>query len=248
MSGGSRGRRGLVSREEPTQPVVPPKSISELCPWVLQRLRGGHPAVIHDVEDMPAKAALDQASFKRSGVRAHLSMPLRVAERVDGAITFAGLRAARDWPEEFVTRIGVLAEVFANALAHKRRARYRDAALTSDKQGGSYNNGLIQPFLNYNFDGGLYATSLPVLSVDWKAESGQRWTVPLGGGIGKTFHLGHAVGEYATVRVLPEFAANWQIRAAGPAHVSKMTFGNFEFDPIGSAGPRRDIGQVCFAR
>ena len=29
-------------------------------------------------------------------------------------------------------------------------------SLTSDKQGGSYNNGLIQPFLNYNFKGGFY--------------------------------------------------------------------------------------------
>ena len=63
-------------------------------------------------------------------------------------------------------------------------------SLTSDEQGGSYNNGLIQPFVNYNFDGGLYLTSAPILTVDWKADSGQRWTVPIGGGVGKIFHLG----------------------------------------------------------
>ena len=63
-------------------------------------------------------------------------------------------------------------------------------SLSNNKQGGAYNNGLIQPFLNYNFAGGLYLTSAPILTVDWKADSGQRWTMPLGGGIGKIFHLG----------------------------------------------------------
>ena len=90
-------------------------------------------------------------------------------------------------------------------------------SLTSDKQGGSYNNGLIQPFLNYNFEGGLYLTSAPILTVDWKADSGQRWTVPVGGGIGKIFHLGklpvntQISGYYNVVR--PDDGANWQIRA-----------------------------------
>ena len=63
-------------------------------------------------------------------------------------------------------------------------------SLTSDKQGGSYSTGLIQPFVNYNFEGGLYLTSAPILTVDWKADSGNQWTVPLGGGVGKIFHLG----------------------------------------------------------
>ena len=32
-------------------------------------------------------------------------------------------------------------------------------SLTSDQRGGGYNNGLIQPFVNYNFAGGFYLTS-----------------------------------------------------------------------------------------
>ena len=63
-------------------------------------------------------------------------------------------------------------------------------SLTSSQEGGAYNNGLIQPFVNYNFEGGLYLTSAPILTVDWKAESSQQWTVPIGGGVGKIFHLG----------------------------------------------------------
>ncbi len=90
-------------------------------------------------------------------------------------------------------------------------------SLTSDRQGGSYNNGLIQPFLNYNFKSGFYLTSAPILTVDWKADSGQQWTVPLGGGVGKIFHVGKLpvntqLSAYYNVAA-PDDAANWQIRA-----------------------------------
>ncbi|MBK8890286.1 MAG: neuromedin U [Dechloromonas sp.] len=90
-------------------------------------------------------------------------------------------------------------------------------SVTDDKQGGSYNNGLIQPFVNYNFDGGFYITSAPIITANWKAESNQRWTVPVGGGVGKIFHLGKLpvntqLSAYYNV-VTPDNGPNWQIRA-----------------------------------
>jgi hypothetical protein len=91
-------------------------------------------------------------------------------------------------------------------------------SLSSDKRGGSYNNGLIQPFVNYNFKEhpGLYLTSSPILTVNWKADGGNKWTVPIGGGVGKIFHLGklpvntQLAAYYNVVR--PDNAADWQIR------------------------------------
>ena len=90
-------------------------------------------------------------------------------------------------------------------------------SLSGNKQGGSYNNGLIQPFVNYNFAGGAYLTSAPVLTVNWKADSGQQWTVPLGGGVGKIFHFGPLpvnmqLSAYYNIEK-PDYGANWQIRA-----------------------------------
>jgi hypothetical protein len=81
----------------------------------------------------------------------------------------------------------------------------------------SYNNGLIQPFLNYNFPGGTYLTSSPVITADWKASGSARWTVPIGGGVGHIFHLGKLpvnaqIGAYYNV-ARPDYAANWQVRA-----------------------------------
>jgi len=51
----------------------------------------------------------------------------------------------------------------------------------------AYNNFLLQPFLNYNFGGALYLTSSPIMTSNWKSDG---WLVPVGGGIGKIFHLG----------------------------------------------------------
>ena len=89
-------------------------------------------------------------------------------------------------------------------------------SLSSSKRGGAYSNGIVQPFVNYNFPEGFYLTSAPIATVDWKAESSQQWTVPLGGGVGKIFHLGKLpvntqLSAYYNV-VHPDDGANWQVR------------------------------------
>ena len=81
----------------------------------------------------------------------------------------------------------------------------------------SYNNGLIQPFLNFNFESGMYLTSSPIITVNWQARGSQQWTVPMGGGAGKIFKIGRLpvnmqIGAYYTL-VRPDFAPNWAFRA-----------------------------------
>jgi hypothetical protein len=85
--------------------------------------------------------------------------------------------------------------------------------------GGSdpkYNNFLLQPFLNYNFSDGLYLTSAPIITANWEASGSQRWTVPLGGGVGKIFHFGRLpvnmqLSAYWNV-VAPDNGPDWQLR------------------------------------
>ena len=50
---------------------------------------------------------------------------------------------------------------------------------------------LIQPFVNYNMEGGWYLVSSSIITANWEADSGNRWTVPLGGGFGKIFRIGN---------------------------------------------------------
>lgn len=49
---------------------------------------------------------------------------------------------------------------------------------------------LLQYFVNYNLPDGWYLSSAPIVTANWKAESGDRWTVPFGGGGGKVFKIG----------------------------------------------------------
>jgi len=89
-------------------------------------------------------------------------------------------------------------------------------SVSADKRGGSYNTGLIQPIINYNFPNGTYLTSSLMNTVNWKAESDQRWTVPIGGGVGHIFHIGKQpvntqISAYYNV-IRPDEAPNWQLR------------------------------------
>ena len=60
-------------------------------------------------------------------------------------------------------------------------------SFAGDHQRQKVNAFLVQPFLNYNFRNGWYLASTPVISANWEAEDKRnRWTVPIGGGIGKS--------------------------------------------------------------
>jgi hypothetical protein len=49
---------------------------------------------------------------------------------------------------------------------------------------------LLQPIINYNLNDGWYLTSVPVLTANWEADSSNRWTIPVGGGVGKIMRWG----------------------------------------------------------
>jgi hypothetical protein len=87
---------------------------------------------------------------------------------------------------------------------------------------------LLQPFVNYNFGEGWYLTSSPILTANWVASSGDKWTVPLGAGGGRLFRLrelpgGENLGKLGALPVntqlqafynvvRPDDAATWQLR------------------------------------
>jgi hypothetical protein len=48
----------------------------------------------------------------------------------------------------------------------------------------------FQYFINYNFPSGWYFTSAPIITANWEAEAGEKWTIPIGGGLGKIVKAG----------------------------------------------------------
>ena len=49
---------------------------------------------------------------------------------------------------------------------------------------------MLQYFINYNLNDGWYLMTDPVILANWQAPSDNRWTIPLGGGIGRIFKMG----------------------------------------------------------
>jgi hypothetical protein len=80
----------------------------------------------------------------------------------------------------------------------------------------SYNQMLLQPFINYNLPAGWSLGTSPLMNVDWNAPGGEQWTVPLGGTVSKVFKVGPqmmsaAGGAYYNV-VSPADTSDWTLR------------------------------------
>ena len=84
---------------------------------------------------------------------------------------------------------------------------------------GDFSTATIQPSFFYNFPAvpGLFVSYTGVISANWKADSANTWTVPLGLSIGRTFDLGGGygldtmIGPYYNV-VRPDGAPSWSVR------------------------------------
>jgi hypothetical protein len=87
---------------------------------------------------------------------------------------------------------------------------------------------LAQYFVNYNLPDVWYLTSSPIITTNWEAESkGNKWTVPVGGGFGKVFHIGKLpfngnVGAFANV-VRPDAGPDWTSECRWPCFPQNLS-------------------------
>jgi FixJ family two-component response regulator/signal transduction histidine kinase len=89
--------------------------------WFASELLAGRPIILPALpRGLPPHAKQEAENAKRLRLRSHLSIPLHVRGRTTGVLSFGGFRRARDWPKEVVTRLTIIAQVFAGAAAHAR--------------------------------------------------------------------------------------------------------------------------------
>ena len=113
---------GLSARYEWTHrdyDVQPAPNVTRDFPWSLSRLQQSLSVVVSSVRDLPAEAVDDVRSMRRAGYEAMLILPIVSGNRALGALAF-GSAQERPWPDELVTRLRLVAEVLANALARKQ--------------------------------------------------------------------------------------------------------------------------------
>jgi OmpA-like transmembrane domain len=82
-----------------------------------------------------------------------------------------------------------------------------------------------QPFINYNIPHGQgwYLVSAPIITAEWNASPGTRWTVPLGGDIGRVF-------KFAGQAFNAQVEAFYNVLRAGPGSISTPGDWQFRFE------------------
>ena len=101
-------------------------------PWSVAQLRGGATVRFARIEELPeVGAAVDRQTYRRLGVKSSVAVPLTMEGVVIGALAFSAVAVERAWRDEFVQRLQLLGEVFANTLS-RRRAEMEGQRLRED--------------------------------------------------------------------------------------------------------------------
>lgn len=93
---------------------------------------------------------------------------------------------------------------------------YWSVAGHSDRDKPAVNQFLLQWFVNYNMKKGWYLKAAPINTANWRATSGNVWTVPFGGGVGRIMKLGFqpvnlSAEVYGNAKY-PSGASPWTLR------------------------------------
>ena len=114
------GRGVRISWALPGLEESPHVMDADRFPWTAGQLGRGRIVRFSRVDELPAEAATDHASFERVGTRSKVSLPLSAGGPMLGVLSFASVRTERAWPDSLVERLRLLSEAFASALERKR--------------------------------------------------------------------------------------------------------------------------------
>lgn len=102
------------------------------APWFDGMLMKGRAVVFSSVKELPLEFRTnDWITFRRFVPKSNITLPIRVAGVVVGALGFASLKGERTWPPRLVRRLELVAEIFGNAL--ERRLAAEENALLRDE-------------------------------------------------------------------------------------------------------------------
>ncbi len=88
---------------------------------------------------------------------------------------------------------------------------------SSGPGGTRYSLFTLNPFINYNFGGGWFVGTAPIITANWLAAGDKAWTLPVGVQGGRLIKLGGKlpvnllVGAYYNA-LRPQFGPTWQLR------------------------------------
>jgi formate hydrogenlyase transcriptional activator len=113
---------------------IPLGQLPEQLTWSIGRLLAGEIVVLPNAAvDLPPETAAGAEYRRRTGLISYLAIPFRIGGRIVGAIAFSARLETRAWPDDFLTRLTLVGEVFAQAIARKREQEKLAAATAEIK-------------------------------------------------------------------------------------------------------------------
>ncbi|WP_018953813.1 response regulator [Thioalkalivibrio sulfidiphilus] len=100
-------------------------------PWWWQQISTQGQVIIPDVDQLPAEAAMEKVHFQTQDIQSLFAFPLLRHDRTIGFLGYDAVRQRRDWHEEELSLLKLLADVISSALTRMRA----EQALIESEQG-----------------------------------------------------------------------------------------------------------------
>ena len=113
--GDLRGTHGWWRPEVPAPPAH--LSARECFPSMTGKLLAGELVCLSSPDDLPD--GIDRASMLRFDLKSIVVVPLSIAQRIVGVVSFGVTRSERQWPLETLDRVRLAASLFGGALARR---------------------------------------------------------------------------------------------------------------------------------
>ena len=94
-------------------------NLAEAFPWAYRTLLEQKPVIVYRLDDLPAEAAADRASWEQMATRSNLTLPVAVGSSLSHAIVMHWVHQERRFPDAYVPRLRVLGEVILSAVQRK---------------------------------------------------------------------------------------------------------------------------------
>jgi transcriptional regulator with GAF, ATPase, and Fis domain len=103
------------------QPNPQGLSATERFPWVFEKVVMKREILrFSSLDELPPEAARDVESLRKVGQKSNITIPLVAEGKVFGGLAFGTVQEERQWSDDLVARLRVVADIFASTLARMR--------------------------------------------------------------------------------------------------------------------------------
>lgn len=118
--------------QRPAWPPLPQGiSTAGRLPWSCAQVMKGEMIRFDRVQDLPPEAAIDAEAFQELGPKSNVTFPLMTHGRTFGALAFATLGEEREWRDDEIAELKLVAQIIGNVVS-RERAELREEQLREE--------------------------------------------------------------------------------------------------------------------